>query len=106
MKLLVLAVVALGLSSAGFAQRRPTQFSFPGGGANILGPGGGHAPIKLPSGAAGSHSSRWLAPGRSSDRQPTVLIVPSPVYDPGSVDTPTNGQQNDPDQALGPLSPA
>jgi hypothetical protein len=106
MKLLVLVVVALGLSSAGFAQRHPIQFSFPGGGRNILAPGGGHAPAKSLSGAAGSYSSGWLAPGKAADPQPSVVFVPWPVYDSGSADGNGNGQQNDPDQTLRPgLSP-
>lgn len=100
MKVLVLAVMVSSLSSAAFAQRHPVQYSSPSGYGNILFPGPGHASPIPPGGVTGSHFRPLLPlPRRETNPQPSIVIVPWPMYDSGyNADRSGNDQQGDPGQ--------
>jgi len=104
MKFVVLAVVALSISGSAIAQRRPGQYWSLGGYGNILFPGTGHAPTTPPGGVTGPHFSKWIVPlRRATEVQPSIVIVPSPVYDEGYTADPSGSDQpGDPGPASGP----
>jgi len=78
MKLVLLAVMSLNLSNTALAQRHSVQYPPPGGYGNVFVPGPGHAPP------------------RRSTRQPSLVIVPWPVYDSSyTADHLGNDQQED-----------
>jgi hypothetical protein len=110
MKVLVLTAAALSLSSVAIAQRRPGQFWSLGGYGNVLFPGTGHSPIATPppGGGMGRYFSQWPARlRRTTDPQPSAVVVPSPVYDEGyGADSSANVQLGDPGHEASPeLSP-
>jgi hypothetical protein len=100
MKFVVLAVMVSTLSSAAFAQRRPAQYSSPGGYGNTLFPGLGHGLPIPPGGVVGRYFSQSLGPPRkATGPHPSVVIVPWPMYDSGyTADRSGNDQQWDPGQ--------
>jgi len=109
MKFLVLTAAALSLSSAATAQRRPGPYWSLGGYGNVLFPGTGHSPTATPPGGFnGRYFFQWPAsPQRTTDPQPSGVVMPSPVYDGGySADGSANAPLGDPGQEASPeLSP-
>jgi len=100
MKFLVLAVIASSFSGVAFAQRRPVQWSPPGGYRNIFFPGQGHVPATPPGGVTGPSCPKSPAPARRAIGPPaSAVIVPWPIYDSGYTDDRSgNDQQGDPGQ--------
>ncbi len=97
MKCVLLAVLSLSLSNAAFAQRHSVQYSPPAGYGNVPLPGSGRVSSMPPGGITVSHFSQLpTAPRRSTGPQPSLVIVPWPVYDSSYIaDHLGNDQQED-----------
>ena len=97
MKVVLLALLSLSLSNAAFAQRHSVHFSPPGGYGNVPFPGPGRVSSVPPGGIRGSHFPQLPTPARrSTGPQPSLVIVPWPVYDSSYIaDHLGNEQQED-----------
>jgi hypothetical protein len=97
MKVVLFAVLSLSLLNAAFAQRHSVQYSPPGGYGNVPLPGPGRVSSMPPGDITGFHFPHLPTPQRrSTGPQPSLVIVPWPVYDSGYIaDHLGNDQQED-----------
>jgi len=79
MRFLILMAMSLSLARMALSQRHPGQYWSLGGYGNVLFPGTGHAPIAPP--GAGGFFAREPRPAANDSQPPSLVIVPSPVYD-------------------------
>jgi hypothetical protein len=97
MKYVLLAVLSLSLSNAALGQGHSIQYSPPGGYGNVPFPGPGRVSSMPPGGITGPHFPQLpTPPRRSTGPQPSLVIVPWPVYDSSYIaDHLGNDQQED-----------